>query len=140
METVGLDFGVFRDRDPHSLSGGEARRLGFAVVVALDAELILFDEPTCGLDEIGLRAFKKMLENLKADGRTIIIISHNSDIIADLTDRVGLVDGGKMAAVLNVFEFFNSGIYKGILSLPEIIDYQKSNYGKVLTVHPDDIF
>ncbi len=140
MDTVGLDYEAFKGRDPHTLSGGEARRLGFAIVVALDAGLIIFDEPTCGLDDFGLQAFQEMLTSLKNDGRTIMIISHSSDIIADLTDRVALLSEGKVISSASPLEFFSSGSYKGILSIPEIIGYQIDNYDKVFTVHTEDIF
>jgi energy-coupling factor transporter ATP-binding protein EcfA2 len=140
MDSVGLDYDTFHKRDPHSLSGGEARRLGFAIVVALDADMIIFDEPTCGLDESGLRAFKRMLGNLRADGKTVMIISHNSEIIADMADRVGLLEGGRITTVQPTMEFFSSDRYKEILSVPEIIDYQQVNYGTIKTTHPEAIF
>jgi energy-coupling factor transport system ATP-binding protein len=140
MEIAGLDFDAFKDRDPHTLSGGEARRLGFAIVVALDSDLIIFDEPTCGLDDGGLQAFKRMMINLKEAGKTVIIISHSSEIIADMADRVALLAGGKIVSVLSPLRFFTSDLFQGILSIPEIIDYQRVNYGMVDTTHPEDIF
>jgi energy-coupling factor transport system ATP-binding protein len=140
MRIVGLEFDVFKDRDPHTLSGGEARRLAFAIVVALDPDLYIFDEPTCGLDETGIQFFRKMLARLKDAGKTVIIISHNSEIIADLSDRVALLMGGKIAAVEHPLQFFTSDVYKGTLAVPDVIDYQETNYGNVYTVHPNDIF
>jgi energy-coupling factor transporter ATP-binding protein EcfA2 len=140
MEMAGLDYGKFRNRDPHTLSGGEARRLAFAIVVALNADLIIFDEPTCGLDDSGVGAFRKLVRSLKSSGKTIVIISHNSDIIADLADRVALLKDGHITSTLSPKEFFTSEDYKAILPTPEIIDFQLMNYGEVTTVQTDDIF
>jgi energy-coupling factor transport system ATP-binding protein len=140
MEMAGLDYETFKDREPYTLSGGEARRLGFAVVIALDADIIIFDEPTCGLDEVGVEAFRRTVASLKAERKTVIIISHNSGIIACMSDSVAHLSEGKIISLMPPLEFFGSDRHKDILSTPEVIDYQKTNYGKVYTVHPGDIF
>lgn len=140
MTTVGLDFDHFRSRDPHTLSGGEARRLAFAIAIALASDLIIFDEPTCGLDEAGVNAFKTLVHNLQNDDKTIIIISHNSDILADLCDRIALLSGGKIGRIVTPLEFFSSAESKELLPVPEIIVYQQATLGKVVTVHPADLF
>jgi len=69
-----------------------------------------------------------------------MIISHNSEIIADMADRVGLLEGGRITTVQPTMEFFSSDRYKEILSVPEIIDYQQVNYGTIKTTHPEAIF
>jgi energy-coupling factor transport system ATP-binding protein len=140
MSAAGLDFELFRHRAPHTLSGGEARRLAFAIVIALRADLIIFDEPTCGLDEAGVAAFKKMVETLKGDGKTVMLISHDSDIIADKADRVVFLHHGKLDFIGSPLQFFVSDMYQEVLSIPEIVDYQQSTYGKVFTTHPADVF
>ncbi len=140
MTAAGLDFELFRHRAPHTLSGGEARRLAFAIVIALRADLIIFDEPTCGLDEAGVVAFKKMVETLKGDGKTVMLISHDSDIIADKADRVVFLHQGRPDFIGSPLQFFASDIYHETLSIPEIVDYQQGTYGKVLTTHPADVF
>jgi len=140
MEMAGLDFAKFRKRDPHTLSGGEARRLAFAIVVALNTDVIIFDEPTCGLDDGGVGAFRRMVQSLKSAGKTIIIISHNSDIIADLADRVALLQNGKITMTAAPHEFFAADDYKAILPTPEVIDFQINHYGKAVTARTDDVF
>ena len=140
METVGLDFDRFRGRDPHTLSGGEARRLAFAIVIALESDLIIFDEPTCGLDEAGISAFRRLVHDLQTEGRTVMIISHNSDILADRCDRIAILAGGKIDRIVTPLEFFSSDEFKELLPIPEIIAYQQGSLGKVVTVHPADLF
>ncbi len=140
MEMAGLDYAKFHLRDPHTLSGGEARRLAFAIVVALNADLIVFDEPTCGLDDGGVGAFRRMVRSLKSAGKTIMIISHNSDIIADLADRVALLREGRITITAPPREFFAAADYEAILPTPEIIDFQINHYGEVTTARTDDVF
>jgi energy-coupling factor transporter ATP-binding protein EcfA2 len=140
LETAGLAYDIFKDRDPHTLSGGEARRLGFAIVLALDADVIIFDEPACGLDEAGIGAFREMVTHMTQNGKTVIIISHNSDLISDLADRVALLSGGRIACVLPARDFFLGEQHKAALLTPEVIAYQHSHFGDVTTTRIEDIF
>ncbi|MCP4570241.1 MAG: ATP-binding cassette domain-containing protein [FCB group bacterium] len=140
METAGLDFDTFRDRDPHSLSGGEARRLAFAVVTALKAELIIFDEPTCALDEPGLISFKKLVARSIGAGKSVMIITHNSDIIGDLADRVVLLKDGKIGCSADPITFFENDQYKAILPMPGVIRYQINQSGRVVTSSAEAFF
>lgn len=140
LSMVGLEYDAFRDRDPHTLSGGEARRLAFAVVIALRADLLIFDEPTCGLDEIGLAMFRRLVTELKKARTTVMIISHNSDTLADLCDRIALIRDGKIGAVVPVLEFFADHEAQEMLAIPEIIDWQKRELGTIRTTRIADLF
>ncbi|MDD4051318.1 MAG: ATP-binding cassette domain-containing protein [candidate division Zixibacteria bacterium] len=140
MEMAGLDFDLFCHRDPHSLSGGEARRLAFAVIVALQAELIIFDEPTCALDEFGVRSFKRMTDRLRQEAKTVVIITHNSDIIGELADRIAVLADGAIKAVMDPLTFFTSPESEKLLPTPEVIRYQRERFGRVATTRPADIF
>ncbi len=140
LKLAGLKFDLFRNRDPHTLSGGEARRLAFAIVLALEYDMIIFDEPTCGLDENSIRNFSRMVKKLKSDNKAIIIISHNGDVIGELADRIALLDNGKIEYCGDALEFFKFSKYKEVLSPPEVISYQNNNYGSVLTSDATAIF
>ena len=140
MQICGLDFDLFSRRDPNSLSGGEARRLAFAIVVALGAKLIIFDEPTCALDEAGISAFRKLAGELQRAGTAVVIISHNGDIVAELADRVILMDGGRVIHESEPIPFFASAESKGILAVPEVISYQRERFGAVRSTRVADIF
>ncbi len=140
LQVCGLDFDLFSRRDPNSLSGGEARRLAFAIVVALGADLIIFDEPTCALDEAGISAFRKLVGELQRAGLAVIIISHNGDIVAELADRVILMEGGRIIHESTPIPFFASVESKGILAVPEVISYQRERFGTVRSTRVADIF
>lgn len=140
MATAGLDFETFSARDPHTLSGGEARRLAFAIVIALGADLFIFDEPTCALDAAGIRNFTAMVDHLRREGKAIIIITHNSDLIGALADRVAVLSEGKITAVTDPLTFFTSSPSETLLAVPEVIQYQQETGGTATTTDPGDIF
>lgn len=88
LDTVGLEPDSFLNRDPFTLSMGEKRRLAFATILALDPDFVLFDEPGCGLDPEGIGRFCDLVSRLKREGRGVVIISHDGQIIKTLADRV----------------------------------------------------
>ena len=99
LTQVGLCARDYVDRDMDvSLSGGEAKRIEIATILARHGDLMIFDEPEAGID---LGSFSKLTETFDAIHRqkeaTIIIISHQERLIA-LADEIILVDGGKVAA------------------------------------------
>jgi len=99
LTQVGLCARDYVDRDMDvSLSGGEAKRIEIATILARHGALMIFDEPEAGID---LWSFSKLTETFDAIHRqkdaTIIIISHQERLIA-LADEIILVDGGKVAA------------------------------------------
>ncbi len=126
---VGLDKNIFADRDPFSLSGGEKRRLSFAAILSLDPSFIFFDEPTCGLDYSGCELFKQLVVELKAQGKGIVVISHQGDTILELADEILVLNNGALDKYKSANNFFKSADYDKFLSIPELISYQKTNLG-----------
>ncbi|UCC44249.1 MAG: ATP-binding cassette domain-containing protein [Candidatus Zixiibacteriota bacterium] len=105
MSQVGLDPDRFASRDPLTLSMGEKRRLAFAVMLALSPSFVVFDEPTCGLDSEGVKAFASLSLSLKAAGVGQILVSHEADLVRDLSDRVLLMEQGGSASEMTTDEF-----------------------------------
>jgi phospholipid/cholesterol/gamma-HCH transport system ATP-binding protein len=84
---------------PSQISGGMARRVALARAVALDPELILYDEPFAGLDPISLGITAQLIRNLNdALGATSIIVSHDVTETFLIADRIVLVADGQIAA------------------------------------------
>jgi len=106
MQKVGLEFEKFAFRSPFSLSGAEQRKVAIAGILALNPEILILDEPTCGLDGRSTREIKKLLKELNSSGVTIILISHNVDLIAQLAHKIILLDGGRPLAFCDKKEFF----------------------------------
>lgn len=95
---VGLDYEEVKDRSPFELSGGQKRRAAIAGVIAMKPEVLILDEPTAGLDPKAHGEILRMLRKIHSSERNIIIlVSHNMGDIAELADRIIVMDKGKAA-------------------------------------------
>ena len=77
---------------------GMKQRLGVAAALLKDPELLILDEPSNGLDPIGQREMRQLIEQLGEGGRTIILSSHDLDEVQRLCGRIGVIGGGRMLA------------------------------------------
>lgn len=86
------------NKSPFDLSGGQKRRVAIAGVIAMEPEIVIFDEPTAGLDPAGCAS---LLENIRAyreaTGATILMVSHSMDDVAALADRLLVLNRGTVA-------------------------------------------
>ena len=97
LEAVGLRGA--RDLMPSEVSGGMARRVALARAMALDPELIMYDEPFAGLDPISLGTAARLIRQLNDTlGLTSIIVSHDLDETFHIADQVIVLANGKIAA------------------------------------------
>lgn len=87
MNLCNLDFEKFANRQTFCLSGGEKKRLAVAGIVALDADILLFDEPTAALDGESREKVLMLMKNLSLQGKTVMFSTHQRDE-ADFADRV----------------------------------------------------
>ncbi len=113
---VGLDASKFSDRDPFTLSGGEKRRLAFAVVLSMRPDVVVFDEPTCGLDPEGVGRFILMARGLKEAGVGMVVISHDGQLIKSLADKVVYLRNDSSNLVMSSTEFFANPDYRSVVS------------------------
>ncbi|CAN5130817.1 ABC transporter ATP-binding protein [soil metagenome] len=97
---LGLD--EHRNKRVRQLSKGNLQRLGLAQALLSEARLVVLDEPTHGLDPVWTGRFRDMVDQLRRPDRTILIASHNLDELARLADRVGIIDRGRLARVVDV--------------------------------------
>ena len=86
------------DRRARTLSGGQARRLDFALALVGDPELIFLDEPTTGFDPAARRAAWDVIRALKALGKTVVLTTHYLDEAQALADRVAILQDGLILA------------------------------------------
>ena len=90
MKLLGLGEDLFT-KSPFAISGGEKRLAAIAGILAMESNILVLDEPTAGLDESGCEALTSILKNLNAQGKTIILISHDSGLLERLcTSKVSL--------------------------------------------------
>ena len=107
LELLGLDFEKIKDKSPLALSGGEKRKIAVAGILVCKPKYLIFDEPIAGLDCNSRDSFMKLLLALKQNGTTIIIISHNTDYLAEYADRILVMDDGKIVLDDKPNEIFN---------------------------------
>ncbi len=95
-EIVGVKPEFF-EKSPFDLSGGEKRRVAIAGVMAMKPQVIVFDEPTAGLDPKGREDVMEIIRNYReATGATVIIISHSMEDMANLADKILVMNKGKI--------------------------------------------
>ena len=108
MEMVGLDFETFKDRFTFSLSGGEMRKAALAGVLALRPEVLILDESTSGVDP---RSRSELLGRLlalhKEHGLTLVFVSPNMEDMAELVDRIYVMDDGRAVMDGSTREIFS---------------------------------
>ncbi|MFC6592919.1 ABC transporter ATP-binding protein [Deinococcus lacus] len=92
------DLGSVAGRRAGQLSGGQKRRLAFALAVVGNPDLLLIDEPTTGMDAASRAAFWQAVGALKAQGRTILLTTHYLEEAEKVADRVLILSGGRMLA------------------------------------------
>lgn len=140
-DIVGISSDKF-DKSPFDLSGGEKRRVAIAGVMAMRPEVIVFDEPIAGLDPVSRASVLKMIEDYRTStGATVIIISHNMDDMAQLTDKLLVLNKGKKVrfdSTKNVFK--DAEFLKSIgLSIPTVAEVFNCLRNKGMQL-PDDVF
>lgn len=81
-----LDLEAFADRHPQSLSGGQKQRVAVASAIASGRDIMLFDEPTSGLDYTHMLQIGEILRNLKDQGKTVIVVTHDRELIKECCD------------------------------------------------------
>ena len=96
IQMVGLDHA--RNRRLGEYSKGMARRIGLAQALIGDPQLLILDEPTTGLDPLGIQEIKELILALKKKGKTILISSHLLSEVQDVCDRVCILYGGKVCS------------------------------------------
>lgn len=94
---VGLTHNA--DRPVGEFSKGMARRIGLAVALVHDPDLLILDEPTSGLDPLGTRDIKDLIQALKARGRSVLLSSHLLDDVEDVADRIAILYGGELRQI-----------------------------------------
>ena len=95
LESVGIGEDMLQ-RSPLSLSGGERRLVALAGVLAMEADTLVLDEPTAGLDPNWHDDLFALLRNLNTEGKTIIVVSHDMDDIAAYCRSLMVLEDGKV--------------------------------------------
>ncbi len=100
LREIGMD--ALGSRHPASLSGGQKQRLLLALAAASERKLLVFDEPTSGLDGYNMRLTVRLFKQLAEEGRCVLLITHDMDLIAEAADCVIYIEQGKVRYHRNV--------------------------------------
>ena len=85
-----------RDKNPYELSGGQGQKVALASIIAMDPEIMVIDEPTSQLDPKGTEEIFEIIDILKKEGKTIILVEHKLELIAEYAEKVMVLDEGEM--------------------------------------------
>ena len=108
LRLVGLDPEAFSEKSPFELSGGEKRRAALAGILAMRPKYLVLDEPMAGLDPRGRREILSLVESLRRDfGTGIVMVSHSMDDVAMYADRIAVLDQGSLFMVGTPEEVFS---------------------------------
>lgn len=108
LRLVGLDPEEFSEKSPFELSGGEKRRAALAGILAVRPKYLVLDEPMAGLDPRGRREILALIESLRRDyGTAIVMVSHSMDDVAMYADRIAVLDQGSLFMVGEPEEVFS---------------------------------
>jgi len=100
LTLVGLNPDEFAEKSPFELSGGEKRRAALAGILAMRPKYLVLDEPMAGLDPRGRREILALIESLRRDfGTGIVMVSHSMDDVAMYADRIAVLDKGSLFMV-----------------------------------------
>ena len=102
------------DKNPYELSGGQKQRVALASMIALDPEVVIMDEPTSQLDPKSTEDIFEIVNILKKQGKTIILIEHKIDLVAEYCDSILLMHQGKLVM---------HGDAKDVLTDPKVLEY-----------------
>ncbi|MEF7441464.1 ABC transporter ATP-binding protein [Paenibacillus lautus] len=92
-----LEIGYLRDKNPFELSGGQKQRVALASIIVMEPDVLVIDEPTSQLDPKETEEVFKIIELMKKKGKTIILVEHKIELIAEYADDVILLSEGEVA-------------------------------------------
>ena len=106
-----LEITHLLDRHPYDLSGGEQQRAAIGKVLLLEPRLLLLDEPTKGIDAWSKRQLGNLLKDLRRQGITVLMVTHDVEFAAEVSDRCGLFFDHEITSVDTPEEFFCNNNY-----------------------------
>ena len=129
-----LEIEKLRDRNPYDLSGGQKQRVALASIIAMDPDILVIDEPTSQLDPKGTEDIFKIINLMANEGKTIILVEHKLELIAEYAQNILVLDEGEIILSGKAKEVLNNKILleKEIgMTQYSILAYELEKSGKV---------
>jgi len=124
LKRVGLGENFYK-RSPFELSGGEKRRVAIAGILAFHPDILVVDEPTAGLDPRGASEMMDLFEAVHKSGTTVILVTHDMNLVLSYADKVIVLDHGKIAKISDPVSLFKEDIEQYSLETPLIYSFVK---------------
>lgn len=123
MYLVGLPTNLLKV-NPFELSNGQKRLVAIAGILSIESDVVVLDEPSSGLDPLGQKIINDIISLLKKQGKTIIIITHNTDNVLAIADEVLLIHNNKLYASGKPYDIFTNQklLEETKLAVPNIIN------------------
>ena len=116
IELTGL--GEHRGKTIRQLSKGTLQRVGLALALLAEREVLILDEPTHGLDPVWTQRFRDIVRLLRRPARAILIASHNLDELERIADRVAIIHQGRLQRIVRAGEGAIASVYRLVLAAP----------------------
>ena len=139
VRSVNLDPSVLK-KYPHELSGGMKQRIVIAMALLLKPKFVIADEPTTALDVLIQAQIINLLKNLKKEGMSLMLISHDLAILSEVAEKIGIMYGGKMVEFGTSAEIYRNPKHpytKGLLDSIPTLD--KGKKLKFISGRPPDL-
>jgi len=139
ISAVNLDYSVLK-KYPHELSGGMKQRIVIAMALLLKPKFVIADEPTTALDVLIQAQIINLLKNLKKEGMSLMLISHDLAILSEISEKIGIMYGGKMVEFGTSAEIYRNPKHpytKGLLDSIPTLD--KGKKLKFISGTPPDL-
>lgn len=127
LNKLGLDDS-YLERSPFGLSGGQKRRVAIAGILAMENDVLVFDEPTAGLDPAGEQEMMDIITDAKANNKTVFVITHTMEHVLELADEVVYMDQGEIIKHGTPYDIFfdDEIINNSSIQVPRVIAVIKS--------------
>ena len=120
LAMVGLDESYYK-RAPFELSGGERRKVAVAGILAINPDILVFDEPTVGFDPASAKELMNLIVDFHKQGKTIIVITHDMNLVNKYAQKVFLLEKGKMVFEGTPSELFVHVQHYDRLDIPQVV-------------------
>ena len=105
-----LEIERLRDKNPYNLSGGQKQRVALASIIAMNPDILVIDEPTSQLDPKGTEDIFKIINLMANEGKTIILVEHKLELIAEYAENILVLDEGEIILSGKASEVLNNKI------------------------------
>ena len=123
LKEVGIPESYF-EKSPFEISGGEKRRVAIAGILASNPDVLVLDEPTAGLDPNGKKEIMNLVKKLHEQGKTIIIVTHDMDLVLNFAKTVIVLHDAKLIEITTPQKLFNSkDLSKYSLEIPTLYKF-----------------